>query len=127
MALHNRGIEPVRDPHRRRFLRKALAGAAAGVGAQAGIGLVLPRAVRAQTNRSPEAALQERWSGNRRFAAGQLASVSEDLKVLKEQTLEKQEPFAAVLACADSRLPGGAAVRPDHRPTCSWRAWPGTW
>jgi carbonic anhydrase len=27
------------------------------------------------------------------------------LKLLKEHTVEKQEPFAAVLACADSRVP----------------------
>ena len=34
-----------------------------------------------------------------------LASVEQDLKILKERTVEKQEPFAAVLACADSRVP----------------------
>jgi carbonic anhydrase len=28
-----------------------------------------------------------------------------DLKILKEKTVLKQEPFAAVLACADSRVP----------------------
>lgn len=28
-----------------------------------------------------------------------------DLEVLKNRTAEKQEPFAAVLACADSRVP----------------------
>lgn len=43
--------------------------------------------------------------GNERFAAHQLTSVEHDLEVLKEHTADKQEPFAAVLACADSRVP----------------------
>jgi carbonic anhydrase len=67
--------------------------------------LIVPKAARAQTELSPEAALQELMAGNRRFAAGQMTSVSQDLKALKEHTVEKQEPFAAVLACADSRVP----------------------
>src|SRR5262249_42877375 len=29
----------------------------------------------------------------------------EDLRLLKQKTVEKQEPFAAVLSCADSRVP----------------------
>ena len=54
---------------------------------------------------SPDAALQELLAGNRRFAANQLTSIEHDLSILKEHTVEKQEPFAAVLACADSRVP----------------------
>jgi carbonic anhydrase len=44
-------------------------------------------------------------AGNRRFAGNQLTSIAHDLIVLKERTVEKQEPFAAVLSCADSRVP----------------------
>src|SRR5262245_51148241 len=44
-------------------------------------------------------------AGNERFDNNQLNSVEHDLKILKESTVEKQEPFAAVLACADSRVP----------------------
>ena len=44
-------------------------------------------------------------AGNERFAANQLTSIEHDLKILKEHTVEKQEPFAAVLSCADSRVP----------------------
>jgi len=33
------------------------------------------------------------------------ASFQEDLDILKAGTVEKQEPFAAVLSCADSRVP----------------------
>ena len=54
---------------------------------------------------TPEQALQALLEGNARFAANQLTSVEHDLEVLKEHTADKQEPFAAVLACADSRVP----------------------
>jgi carbonic anhydrase len=59
----------------------------------------------AQTNLSPEGALQQLIDGNQRFAEGRMTSFAEDLDILKAKTLEKQEPFAAVLSCADSRVP----------------------
>jgi len=59
----------------------------------------------AQTNLTPDTTLKELLAGNERFAAHQLTSVEHDLKVLKEHTADKQEPFAAVLACSDSRVP----------------------
>jgi len=49
--------------------------------------------------------LRELMTGNERFDNNQLTSVEHDLRMLKENTVEKQEPFAAVLACADSRVP----------------------
>jgi carbonic anhydrase len=63
------------------------------------------RPARTQTTFSPDAALARMMDGNRRFIAGQLASFSEDLVILKAATVDKQEPFAAVLSCADSRVP----------------------
>jgi carbonic anhydrase len=42
---------------------------------------------------------------NARFAANQLVSIQADLDMLKNHTVDKQEPFAAVLSCADSRVP----------------------
>ena len=59
----------------------------------------------AQTTLSPEAALQQLMDGNRRFAEGRMTSFAEDFDILKAKTVEKQEPFAAVLSCADSRVP----------------------
>jgi carbonic anhydrase len=44
-------------------------------------------------------------AGNERFAAGKLTSFAQDLAILKEGTVDKQEPFAAILSCADSRVP----------------------
>lgn len=52
-----------------------------------------------------DAALRELISGNQRFATNQLTSIQHDLDALKNHTVDWQEPFAAVLACADSRVP----------------------
>jgi carbonic anhydrase len=65
----------------------------------------VPAMLAAQTNLTPDAALKELLAGNGRFAANQLTSVEHDLEILKEHTADKQEPFAALLACADSRVP----------------------
>jgi len=90
---------------RRQFLQRAGTGAVLGVAAQSGIFLASSRRLNAQANVSGEAALQELVAGNQRFAANQLSSIEHDLGILKEHTVDKQEPFAAVLACADSRVP----------------------
>jgi carbonic anhydrase len=50
-------------------------------------------------------ALQTMMGGNNRFTQGQLTSLKDDLKMLKKHTAESQVPFAAVLSCADSRVP----------------------
>jgi carbonic anhydrase len=81
-------------------ISSAVAGAAV-----TGIQLAAPRALLAQTTLSPDDALRTLMSGNERFDNNQLTSIEHDLRVLKENTVEKQEPFAAVLACADSRVP----------------------
>jgi carbonic anhydrase len=93
------------DVGRRQFLQTVLSGAVVGVAAQAGVELTFPHRLHAQTNLSPDAALRELLMGNQRFAANRLTSIEHDLILLKEHTVEKQEPFAAVLACADSRVP----------------------
>ena len=90
---------------RREFLQNVLSGAAVGVAAQAGMELASPPKAHAQTNLSPDAAMHELLEGNQRFAANQLTSIAHDLKILRDHTVEKQEPFAAVLSCADSRVP----------------------
>lgn len=50
-------------------------------------------------------AIRELKEGNERFVSGQMTSFAHDLNVLKDGTVEKQEPFAAILSCADSRVP----------------------
>jgi carbonic anhydrase len=54
---------------------------------------------------TPDEAVRELVAGNQRYIAGRLTSPSSDLSSLRAHTVEKQEPFAAVLGCADSRVP----------------------
>jgi carbonic anhydrase len=90
---------------RRQFLQAAVAGSVVRIGSQSGILPWLTRLPSAAPTLTPDEALEELLAGNRRFAAGQLTSIQHDLQILKEHTVEKQEPFAGVLACADSRVP----------------------
>ena len=73
--------------------------------AAASIAPCIPSCAQEPTPASPEEALRRLMEGNRRFASDQYTSIPKDLKVLKEHTVDKQEPFAAVLSCADSRVP----------------------
>ena len=90
---------------RREFLQKAFSTALVGAVAQTGLELTSPAALRAQTNLTPDAALQELVAGNERFSKNQMTSIDHDLAMLKDHTVDKQEPFAGVLSCADSRVP----------------------
>lgn len=54
---------------------------------------------------SPAEALQALMEGNRRFVERRLTFHQEDLAVLQKSAARNQEPFASVLACADSRVP----------------------
>ncbi|MGA7317500.1 MAG: carbonic anhydrase [Silvibacterium sp.] len=90
---------------RRTFIGTALAGTAATLIGAAATGFFAPEAALAQSNLTPDEALKALLDGNERFVSGSLASFDHDLKILKEHTVDKQEPFAAVLSCADSRVP----------------------
>jgi carbonic anhydrase len=107
-AFSSRGSHPSlpqQDSSRRRFLQMTLSGTAAGLATAAGIEFVSPTRVRGQSVLNPDAALQELMDGNKRFTSARLTACEHDLAILKEHTIEKQEPFAAVLSCADSRVP----------------------
>jgi carbonic anhydrase len=93
------------DVTRRQILQKILSGAMVGVAAQAGIGLAFPHKGYAQSSLSPDAALYALRAGNQRMVENQPTSIEHDLTILREHTADKQEPFAGVLACADSRVP----------------------
>jgi carbonic anhydrase len=77
----------------RRGLMGACIAGAAGFGAAA------------QSTLSPSAAMQALLDGNKRFVEQRLTSFDEDLGILRQNTAAKQEPYAAVLSCADSRVP----------------------
>jgi carbonic anhydrase len=90
---------------RRGLMRRALAGAVVGLIPAAALQFPFAQTARAQSTMTPEQALQALSDGNQRFISGKLASFDEDLTILKQQTVDKQEPFVAVLSCADSRVP----------------------
>jgi carbonic anhydrase len=95
----------LRGPARRRFLQMAAGVASMGWIARSVTKLSLPEPVLAQSSLTPDAALAQLMAGNERFTTGKMTSHEYDLAILKQNTIEKQEPFAAVLSCADSRVP----------------------
>jgi carbonic anhydrase len=104
-ACGSHSILPRQEASRRRFLQMTLGGTAVGMATISSMEFATPARVWAQSVLSPDAALQELMDGNKRFTAARLTACEHDLAILKEHTIEKQEPFAAVLSCADSRVP----------------------
>jgi len=90
---------------RRKFLEVEVGGAVAGLLTSAAIEFVAPSPVVPQSTITLGMALKQLMEGNKRFVAGNLTSFELDLAILRNHTSEKQQPFAAVLACADSRVP----------------------
>jgi carbonic anhydrase len=82
----------------------SLAGTVVGL-ATGGLELAAPLTAWAQSTLSPDAALAKLMDGNQRFITNRLTAHEHDLDILKQHTVDKQEPFAAVLSCADSRVP----------------------
>src|SRR5271165_349544 len=95
---------PSQEFSRRELLRTGLTATAASVLASV-LDLGFPSEAMAQSKLTPDAALAELMAGNKRFTSGRMTSHEQDLAILKQHTEEKQEPFAAVLSCADSRVP----------------------
>ncbi len=93
-----------RELSRRQLLRIGMTAAAASV-LTGGLELAFPPPAQAQSKLTPDAALAELMAGNKRFTSGSMTAHDQDLAILKQHTEEKQEPFAAVLSCADSRVP----------------------
>jgi carbonic anhydrase len=90
---------------RRRFFRRSTGAAITTFGSGAMLEFALVRCIGAQNLSNPEAALQDLISGNQRFTSNRLTHHEHDLDILKQHTIDRQEPFAAVLSCADSRVP----------------------
>lgn len=90
---------------RRKFLGASLAGTAASLLGAASTTFIPPEPALAQSTLTPDEALKTLLDGNARFIAANITSDAKDLQILREHTVEKQEPFAAVLSCADSRVP----------------------
>ena len=89
---------------RRRFLHMGITGTVVGL-LTSGLELAFTPQARAQSTLSSDAALTELMDGNKRFTTGRMTAHEHDLAILKQKTIDNQEPFAAVLSCADSRVP----------------------
>jgi len=89
---------------RRQLLRTGLTATAAAF-LTGGFDLAFPSPAQSQSKLTPDAALTELMEGNKRFTSGRMTAYEQDLAILKQHTEQKQEPFAAVLSCADSRVP----------------------
>src|SRR5580658_7383218 len=92
------------DNRRREFLKLA-AFSLAGLTTTSARGLGQAQREAIQRPETPERAVNLMVEGNQRFVAQNLVSFREDLDILKAHSEEHQEPFAAVLSCADSRVP----------------------
>ncbi len=114
-SAHNREIEPAsagesaegaRATSRRRFL---VGGTARVAGLALGLterGWALPSSdVHPSVPPTPDEALAQLMAGNQRFVTKRSTACTEDLAARRQATALKQTPFAAVLACADSRVP----------------------
>src|SRR5277367_701488 len=86
--------------------RRVLERAASCFATAAALDLMLTQPqLKAQAQLTPDAALKQLMDGNERFVSAKMTSFEHDLQILREHNSEKQEPFAAVLSCADSRVP----------------------
>jgi carbonic anhydrase len=92
------------DNRRREFLKLAAWGLA-GLTSTSARAMYQPQRETIQRPESPERAVNLLVEGNQRFLAQKLISFQEDLDILKADSEEHQEPFAAVLSCSDSRVP----------------------
>jgi carbonic anhydrase len=93
-----------KDNGRRDFLKLVAIGVA-GLTTPYARGMYQAQRDPIQRPETPERALQLLAEGNQRYVAQKLVSFQEDLDILRAHTEEHQEPFAAVLSCADSRVP----------------------
>jgi carbonic anhydrase len=85
--------------------RRGFMSAGAFVAAAATFPLLGAGSACAKTSLGPDEAAARLMAGNERFVRGQLVSPKEDLVERRKATVEGQDPFAAVLSCADSRVP----------------------
>lgn len=89
---------------RRAMLTTAALGTVAAVGAPRSLTASIEPWQPVSPDLTPDQAMTRLIDGNRRFSAGNATNPNRSLARLKEVAPE-QRPFAAVLSCADSRVP----------------------
>jgi carbonic anhydrase len=92
------------SPIARRSIFKLAAGAAAGLASASGAAFAAPPDAPPKPANviSPDAALHRLMDGNARYVGG--VSMRHDFRHEREALSKGQNPFAAVLSCADSRI-----------------------
>jgi carbonic anhydrase len=85
--------------------RRGFIGAGALVAMAGAFPLLASGAASAKTSVGPDEAVARLMAGNDRFVRGQLDSPKENLVERRRATVDGQDPFVAVLSCADSRVP----------------------
>jgi carbonic anhydrase len=90
---------------RRSFLGGSVTGIAGSILGGVSMEIFDVETLEAQTNMTPDESLRHLMEGNERFVSGKLTELNTSLNLIRQRTVEKQEPFAAVLSCADSRVP----------------------
>lgn len=87
--------------------RRGVLAAPLGIGALAAFGSlwVRPAAAAETPPQTPDEALAALMAGNLRYVGAQSGACMQDLAHLLPSTQNQQSPFAAVLSCADSRVP----------------------
>jgi carbonic anhydrase len=96
-------VELDQQQARRRFLQIGLASSAFGLLNR--LKTAIPAQAPAQINLNPDTALMQLMDGNKRFISGRMTIQEQNVAALRRSVVDKQEPFAAVLSCADSRVP----------------------
>jgi carbonic anhydrase len=89
----------------RRNVLKMVATGLAGATVLPASGLAQEQPTPFRSPDSPEQAFEVLVQGNQRYVAHNLTSFATDLALLRADTEEHQEPFAAILSCSDSRVP----------------------
>jgi carbonic anhydrase len=93
--------------HARPVSRRSMLGFAAGAAALAGLGISTPVHALAPARvmpATPDDALRALMEGNRRFVTGRETEPHRSMQRVRDLA-GSQSPFAAVLSCADSRVP----------------------
>lgn len=87
------------------FTRRSFLKTASAMAGGMGLGMYGQPSAQAQTTATPQQALQRLVDGNKRFLQQRATGIHQDMRAAIQKTAQKQEPFAGILSCADSRVP----------------------
>ena len=107
---------------RRSFLGGSVAGVAGGITWNRLLRICLTRDASSQSNLTPDEALKHLMEGNERFASDTIGKSGQSLNILRQRTVEKQEPFACGARVRGFARAGGDCCLTRRSDNCLWRA-----